>query len=1048
MKVELNYRKLRNWRSPGVLKNFLVAGGVGLFLLLGRGPVLGQSSMSADNDLRNVPKQILIDTAVRQNGIWVGKVLDARTGVPVVGASIYLDGFSQEWLTDGEGRFSIKLEKSWRGKVLISLVGYRSKELSSSEVVLGKESTVYFLEPNDQSLSEVVVVGYAKQDRKTLTSAVAAVKGEDIQGIAAAGFDQLLQGKASGVLSSANSPVPGSGVFIRIRGTTSINAANDPLYVVDGVFINNRSLQNVTTGGQQTSPLADLNPADIESIEILKDANATAIYGSRGANGVILITTKRGTARQRAKIQLGYYYGQGSAVKRWTPLSGPEEALLQNETWINDGRPFAQRPYRPRSEGGLGTPEEQPTIDRIGLIFRQAPMHNADLSLLGGNEKTSFYVGANFFSQTSVVRPDYFKRYSTRLNLDHQFSTALKIGVSLNAVVTDRRKTPNNNVPWGIVNGALYTPSNLPLLNEDGSYARPSLFENPLAGIREIRFTDVGNRLLGNAYLEWTIAKGLVLKSSWSIDQNQAKEDNYYNSKTFNGQAPTNGQATSSFSQNRTLLAEQILSYSKRISKHQLDFLLGNTVQKETFEQTSVTGVGFPTDEFSRISSAAVQTGSSSFTDAALLSYFSRVGYVFDRKYAVDLNVRADASSRFGRNNRWGYFPSAGVSWRAGEEEFIKNLGWFSDLKFKGSIGTTGNQNGIPDFAARGLWSGGGTYLDGAGIQPSQLANPELKWESTTQFNVGVDFSFFQRRLQFEINYYDKYTRNLLLQMPISSQLGFSSIFSNSGEISNKGFEFSVQADIIERENFSWRSSFNIATNKNRIEKLPAQILRSTVFLLREGIPLYSFYTHRQLGVDPNNGEVLFEDVNKDGRLSDADLQVLGNAWPDFFGGWDHHFKFLKAFDVRLSASYSIGNDIWNNTRYRMGHGGSRNGVFAMLKEQLNRWQSPGDITDVPRMTASGNNAAIIPSRFIEDGSFLRLRSFSVGYELPKSFLQNKKIQYARIYLAATNLLTLTRYSGVDPEVNVSNGDQNVLGYDQAIAPQPRTIQVGFQLTF
>jgi TonB-dependent starch-binding outer membrane protein SusC len=983
--------------------------------------------------------------AFAQNGTLSGKVIDERTKAPLAGATVHIKGSTHEVVTNETGEFTFVTAQHLPLTYTVSFVGYQTTEAIQNEPGY---FTIKLFQSTHQ-LKDVVIVGYGTQSRKNLASAVSSVNVSQIEDIPATSVDQLLQGKAAGVLASANSPVPGTGIFIRVRGSTSINASNDPLYVVDGVFINNRSLQSVTTGGQMTNPLADLNPADIESIEILKDANATAIYGSRGANGVVLITTKHGKLNNKAKVNIGYYYGSSSAQKLWKPLSGPNEALLQNETWLNDGKSFATRPFRATTEGGLGLPEEQPTYDRIGIIFQNAPTHNVDISTTGGDAKTSFYLGGNYFDQESIVKPDEFKRYSLRVNLDHQLRETARIGISINGVKTDRIKSPNNNVPYGAVNGALYTPSYLPQFNGDGSYARPSLFENPYAAIREVNFTDIGTRFTGNGYGEFTLVKGLKLRSSWSIDFNESKEDNFFSSKTYIGLAPVNGSATSAVTRNLTLINEQLLTYNTTFGGlHALSITAGNTIQKENFEVTSITGIGFPTDGFSKIASAAVQTGTSSSSDAGLVSYFSRVNYVFDKKYSVDVNFRADASSRFGKDHRWGYFPAVGVSWRAGQEKFIRTLNVFSDLKFRASYGSTGNQNGIPDFAAKGLWSGGNTYQDVSGIAPIQLANPDLRWETTKQANVGVDAGFLGNRITVALDYYRKYTTNLLLQLPIPGQLGYSSIFANAGEMSNEGFEFNVNADLFRSKDFTWNLSLNVATNKNNIEKLPAPIIKTGVIILQEGSPLYSFYLHKQLGVDPQTGDVLFDDISKDGKVTDADLQILGNAWPKYFGGLTNEFTLFKNFDIQASINYSIGNDIWNNTRYRMGHGGSRNGVFAMLNEELNRWQKPGDITDVPRLTASGNNAAIIPSRFLEDGSFVRLRTLAVGYSLPKSLLAKWSIATLRVYCSASNLLTITKYKGVDPEVNVSNGDQNILGYDQAIAPQPRTLQVGFNLSF
>jgi len=991
----------------------------------------------------SVRSQTGIDPVI--NSTLSGKVIDSKTKLPLTGAVIQIKGTTHEVIADDNGKFNFRTGQKLPYVLVITHVGYETIEDTANNTTIE-----ILLKRKPKDLDEVVVVGYGNQERKTLTSAVSTIAVDNIRSVPAAGIDQLLQGQAGGVLSTANTSVPGSGVFIRVRGSTSINASNDPLYIVDGVFINNRTLQSISTGGQQTSPIADINPADIESIDVLKDADATAIYGSRGANGVVLITTKHGKLNARSKVNIGYYYASSSARKFWPVLTGPEEGVLQNETWANDGKPFATRPFRPKAEGGLGLPEEQPTIDRLSLIFQNAPTHNFDASLSGGNEKTTYYIGGNYFNQEAIVKPDKLERVTAKINLEHQLSEKARIGVSINGISTKRNMSPNNNVPYGAVNGALYTPSYLPLFNADGSYARPSLFENPLAAINELKFSDVGSRAIGNIFGEYNIIKGLKFKTSWSVDFNESKEDNYFNSKMQQGQAPINGSATSALTRNVTLITEQLLTYNKTFNKNNsLNVIAGNSVQKETFENTTITGTGFPTDQFTRIASAAVQTGSSSFSSASLLSYFSRASYTYSRKYTVDINFRADASSRFGKDNRWGYFPAAGFSWRAGQEDFIKHLNIFSDLKLRASYGSTGNQNGIPDYASKGLWSGGNTYLNTSGIAPFQLANPDLKWETTRQLNLGIDFGILKNRLNVEFNYYRKYTKDLLLDLPVPAQLGFSSIFANAGEMSNNGFEFTARGEIISNKNFSWYTSFNIATNKNKVEKLQTPILKSGgQGIIQEGYPLYSFYLHKQLGVDPKTGDVLFDDVNKDGKLSDADLQILGNAWPSYFGGLTNTFTIFKNIEVSAFIYYSVGNKVWDNTRYRTGHGGSRNGVFAMLQEELNRWQKPGDITEVPRLTASGNNASIIPSRFLEDGSFVRLKNISIGYNLPKQITSRLRLSAVRFYLAATNLITITKYKGVDPEVNTAASDQNILGYDQAIAPQPRTLQAGFNISF
>lgn len=973
------------------------------------------------------------------NAALEGQVIDAETKKPLDGVTIQLDAVTHTVKTDRQGKFQFVTGQKLPFKVKVSLIGYKSQDL-----VISKSPIVIELFPSIEDLDEVVVVGYGVQRKKDLVGSVSKVSGKSIEDIQSTGVDQLLQGQAAGVMVSANSSVPGTGIFLRVRGSTSINASNDPLYVVDGVFINNTSLQTIGTGGQITSPLADINPSDIESIEVLKDASATAIYGARGANGVVLITTKRGKA---GKNNIGFNFSKAysSAPRKWKTLTAEEEAILQNETWLNDGKDFSKRPFRPVLEGGKGDPQTLTTYDRIGLIFQTAQSENVDLSLSGGNEKTQYYLGGSYTNQEAIVKPDWFKRYSLKINLDNNITDQIKIGTSTSLVRTLRNMSANGNVPNGTVNGALYTPSYYSLFTEDGNYNRPVFFENPLATINESNFKATGSRVISNLYGTYSILKNLIFKTSWSIDFNENYENNYYNSKMFLGQP--SGEATSATSRLTSLINEQTISYLTNINaKNTLQFVIGNTLQKDIYNLTSVTGIGFPSDEFTKVASSATQYGTSSATASSLISFFGKTNYVLADKYILDVSVRTDGSSRFGKQNRWAYFPSVGGAWRISKENFLANVTWISDLKLKSSYGITGNQNGINDFASRGLWSGGSNYLNASGIFPRQLANPNLKWETTAQFNVGMDLSLIQNRFGIEFNYYEKHTKDLLLSNPISSKLGFSSQLSNVGEMSNKGLEFAFYGKIIDRKDFQWNTNLNVSRNINLIEKLNSTILLNRT-ILKEGNPLYSFYAHKQLGVNPDNGDVLFEDLNKDGLATDADLQIVGNAWPKFTGGFNNDFRLWGKFDVRSLFYFSVGNKMWNNTRYRMGHGGSRNDAFAMLKEQLGRWQKPGDITDVPRMTTTGNNASIIPSRFMEDGSYLRLRNLSIGYQVNSKALERVNIKSLRLYVAATNLLTITKYTGVDPEVNTTGGDQNQIGYDQAIAPQPRTFQFGVNLS-
>lgn len=973
------------------------------------------------------------------NASLQGMVVDAYTKEPLEGVTVQLEAVTHSVKTDRNGKFEFVTGQKLPFTIILSFVGYETK----TQIISSSPAVIELL-PGSEGIEEVLVVGYGLQRKKDLVGSVSKVESESLKDLPNPGIDQLLQGQAAGVMVSANSFAPGTGIFLRVRGSTSINASNNPLYIVDGVFINNTSLQTIGTGGQETSPLADINPSDIESIEILKDASATAIYGARGANGVVLITTKRGKSGH-TNVGLNASKAYSTAPKTWNTLTAQEEAILQNETWLNDGGEYDKRPFRPVSEGGRGNPEELVTYDRIGLIFQTAENTNIDLALSGGNDRTQYYLAGGFTDQEAIVKPDWFKRYSMKINLDNKVSEKIKVGTSTSLVRTQRNMSANGNVPNGTVNGALYTPSYYPLFTPEGDYNRPVFFENPLATIQESNFKADGSRVISNVYGTYTVLKNLIFKTSWSIDFNENYENNYYNSRMFLGQP--NGEATSSTSRLTSLINEQTFSYTTRLGdRHALQAVVGNTIQKDNYALTSITGIGFPSDEFTKITSSATQYGTSSATSSALVSFFGKASYSYNDRYILDVSARTDGSSRFGTENRWAYFPSIGGAWRISEESFMDDVSWIQDFKVKSSYGITGNQNGINDFASRGLWTGGNNYLNTSGIFPSQLANPNLKWETTAQFNIGTDISLFNGVLDAEFNYYHKYTKDLLLASPISSKLGFSTQLANVGEMSNKGVELSLRGKILDLEKVKWTSKLDVSRNVNLIEKLNAPILANRT-ILQEGYPLYSFYAHKQLGVDPDNGEVLFEDLNDDGLATDADLQIIGNAWPKFLGGFTNDFTLFGNIDIHAMFYFSVGNKMWNNTRYRMGHGGSRNDAFAMLNEQLERWQQPGDITDVPRMTASGNNANIIPSRFMEDGSYLRLRNLSIGYRVKHTALERLHINNLRVYVAATNLLTITRYSGVDPEVNTTGADQNQIGYDQAIAPQPRTFQLGFNLS-
>lgn len=985
------------------------------------------------------------------NATVSGKLIDQKTREALVGASVVIKGTTNGSTSDADGKFTLRTGQKLPFTVVVSYIGYLTKE-----IIVNSDKVVLEIAPDTKQLSEVVVVGYGTLERKDLIGSISKIDPAESKTIQAGSFDAQLQGKVSGVQISSNTGVPGEAVNIRVRGATSINADNDPLYVVDGVFINNNSLQTIGTGGKATSPIADLNPNDIESIEVLKDAEATALYGSRGANGVILITTKRGSFEQKPKISLNASYGQAKATKLWELTTGPEHAQLVNEWWINTGkdtpslnRTFANRPFRPVSEGGRGLPEEQQTYDRLSELFRTASLSNYDLSLSGGTKSTKYYIGGGLNTQEAIIKPITFQRASFKVNLDQKVNDNVQVGVSNTFTRTYRNQARAGDGPaGGLLQAALHTPTYLSPVNEQGVLVGRAGFDNLTLLLDNYNVNSASLRYIGNLYADVQLLPNLKFRSSWGVDYNNYNESEYWNNLLISGSP--NGLATSSISQFTTWLNEQTLTFRQKIGvKHSFGVLVGNTLQSDLQTRTYAEGRGFANNQFTQISSAATTAASQSWSKSNLASFFAKIDYNFGGKYLIDFSARADGSSRFGNNRKWGFFPSAGVAWRIKQEAFLQDVRVLSDLKLRASVGVIGNQNGIGNFASQGLWTGGSGYQSSAGIAPQQLGNADLQWERTRQFNVGLDASFLDQRLNVEFNVYNKYTTNGLLQLALPATSGFSNYWSNAAEITNKGFELGISSVNIRKGDLQWTTSFNIARNINNIEKLPNPLRYGSrdLILQQQGTPLYSFWVYKELGVDPQTGNVIYDDINKDGQITVTDRQIVGSIWPKFFGGLTNNFSY-KGFDIGLFFSFQYGNKIYNHNRFFGEGGGARDAARIIFAKNNQRWQKPGDITDVPRPDGINvNNYRDGGSRWLEDGSFVRLRSLNVGYSIPKSVSRKIGAEQLRVYASGTNLWLLTKYTGLDPESSASS-DQNQQGIDLGTPPQPLGIQLGINVTF
>ena len=955
--------------------------------------------------------------------------------------------------TGNDGSFQLTLPVTARALV-VSFIGYGTKEIALQGQKTLQVTLQVTLQDDIKALAEVVVVGYGTQERKNVIGSITKVDPAATRDIPAGSFNAQLQGKVTGVQISSNTGVPGEAVTMRVRGATSINSSNDPLYVVDGVFINSTSLQTIGTGGKATSPIADINPADIESIEVLKDAEATALYGSRGANGVVIVTTKRGNFNQKPKVSLSASQGWSKAARLWDLATGPEHATLVNEWWLNTGqddpslnRTFENRPFRPVAQGGRGLPEEQQTYDRLGEVFRTARLQNYDVSLSGGTASTKYYIAGGYNNQESVLKPIGFERASFKVNLDQVINDKVQIGVSNTFSRTKRNQARAGDGPaGGLLQAALHTPTSLSPFNEAGVPVGRAGFDNVSLLLDNYDVNSVSLRYIGNLYADVQLLPSLKLRSSWGVDYNNYDESEYWNTFLISG-SPS-GLATSAIGQQSSLLNEQTLTFRKEVAdKHTVGVLLGNTLQSNILNRTSASGTGFANNSFKLISSAATSTSSQAWSKNALASFFSRLDYNYDQRYLIDFSVRADGSSRFGSQNKWGYFPAVGAAWRVKQEPFLQTVSGISDLKLKASYGITGNQN-IGDFAALGLWSGGSSYQGQPGTAPQQLANPDLKWERTSQWNAGLDLALLHNRLALELNVYRKYTTDGLLPVTLPATTGFSTYWSNAAEISNKGFELALNTENIRGGAFTWSTNFNVSRNINKIEKLanPLRFGSRDLILQQQGSPLYSFWVYEQLSVDPQTGNAVYEDVNQDGKITVADRQILGSIWPKFFGGITNNFSY-KGLDASVFFAFQYGNKIYNHNKFFGEGGGARDAARIIFASNLDRWQQPGDVTDVPRPDGVNvNNYRDGGSRWLEDGSFLRLRSLNVGYTLPKNTIQRFGFETVRIYVAGSNLVTFTRYTGLDPE-SAASSSQNEQGIDLGTPPQPRSVQLGLNLT-
>ncbi len=980
-----------------------------------------------------------------------GKVI-SETGVPIEAASIVIKNSGKGTTANSLGEFSIDISP---GDVLVfSATGYATHEIKPT----GQANLLVTLKISEKDLEDVVVIGYGTRQKKSITGSVASVKAADLKVTPIANLAQGLQGRVAGLDMRQNSGLPGGNISIKIRGTNSINGSSEPLYIIDGLQISASSGINVA------NPLSQINPSDIESVEILKDAAATAIYGARAANGVVLITTRRGK-NGVTKVTYDSYLGLQEVTKRMPVLNGTQFAELENEIYSPNTVYADPKIY------GKG-------VDWQELIFWKAKIQNHQLSLTGGNDKTQIALGANYFNQEGVIKNSDYTRYALRANLDHKINDRFKVGTSLYYTVNNENRIQAGGTDvdvsaarGGLLGMAVGAPTTLRPYKGDGSIfpfadqydGRYKEVSNPL-GALAVKNYNATNRFLANVYFEINILKGLTYRSVFNADLTSSLNEVYspryiVDSNSLANPLVNSGSAGNYSGYSRSLLHESILTYKTSFQQvHSMNITAVFGSQSDIFQSNNQTTSGFGNDinQNWATNGAAVMRTSSFKSKGSLDSYMGRVAYGFKDKYFIDLIARVDGASKFGENNKYGFFPAVSAAWRVIDESFMESLTFFSDLKLRVSYGITGNAAAIGPYQSLATVSAGGpqNYIFNntivSGISPDRIPNADLKWEKSTQYNLGVDIALWNNRFNIVAEYYNKRTNDLLFTKSIPLSSGYGAITGNYGSLENKGVELALNGKIL-TGSLKWDASGNITFNKNKVLTLDGtqnEIARSSFSILKVGEQMGVYRTYLSAGInqtgepilpgyDGKTGGYKVKDINGDGKIDQKDLVIVGNAQPKYFFGFSTSLSY-RNFDFSGFLQGVQGSKLFNAFRYTFENPLGQANVLAGL---ANRWSPTNPSNDFVR----GNQGGRLPltDRYVEDNSYIRLKNITLGYKFPKY----KFINSMRVYIAANNLFTITKYEGWDPESN-SYGSSNTLFFDNGTYPAAKSFVIGIQANF
>ncbi len=1000
-----------------------------------------------------------------------GRVTQAN-GEGLPGVTVLVKGTSIGTTTGADGSFSLSVPEN--STLVFSFVGFTRQEIAVTGATTALTVT---MTEDKQALGEVVVVGYGTQNRQELTTAVTSVNARAIERQPVAGFDQALQGQAPGVQVTAPSGAPGAGINVRIRGNSTVSLNASPLYVIDGIPILPTYDQELAVGNQRPNPLNALNPNDIEDITVLKDGAGAAIYGVRASNGVVVITTKKGKVGI-AQVGFSAYYGQQKLRKKIDVLNARQFAEYFNDAQTNAG-------LAPGYPNLNSLPADTDWQDQI---YRKAALQSYQLNVSGGTDKTRYYISGGYFKQDGISLNSGFDRYNFKINLEQQLSTRFRAGTTLNL----SRTMTNGSVRSekgignsGTVLGALAQAPTVPVRKADGTYGTNPFqnFDNPVGNLLETSNKANIYQVIGNVYGELDILKNLALRSSVGIDFRTQLENEFITRDypgTSTSQPETRGSARTSTNQQVIWLQENTLTYNPSLGdKHSLTLLAGESMQESDRFTSSAGGSGFASNGVPYLSGVSVFTKPSSYQDQwGLLSFFGRAIYNYDGRYLATVSMRADGSSRFANGRKFGYFPAVSAGWRVSKESFFPQTRAISELKLRASAGANGNQEfytyqRFPLYAVGFSYPGAGSTVL-PGIAPSSIGNADVKWETTYQYNAGVDLGMFDGRLTLTLDAYRKHTKDLLtlVSIPLSTGAQSLEILQNVGSVQNQGLELGLTTVNLKAATsgaFEWSTNLNVSVNRNKVLDLGTVVDETGATVDRRlssgngftlvGQPLGVFYAYQVQGIFQSKdeitkaakqdnaapGDIRFKDLNGDGVINDKDRAVIGNPNPKAIAGVTNTFGY-KGLELSVFFQGSFGNDIYNQNRETI------EGMSAPLNQTtavLNRWTPTNTNTNIPRAVRNDPNGnARYSDRFLEDGSYVRLKNLTLAYTVPGTLSKRAAISSLRVYVTGQNLITWTKYSGYDPEVSSDPFSTTGLGRDFGVYPQSRTYTVGLNASF